>query len=66
MRALELGSDLGWYPPNLDWIIEAHFDDLEGLAAFLGHPARVEAEAVVAAATRPAEAARIQYRMLSG
>jgi hypothetical protein len=66
VRALELGSDLGWYPPNLDWIVEAHFDDLEELAAFLGHPARLEAEAVVAAATRPSEAARLQYRMLSG
>jgi hypothetical protein len=66
VRALELGADLGWYPPNLDWIVEAHFDDVEGLADFLAHPARAEAEAAVAAATRPTEAARIQYRMLSG
>ena len=40
VRALELGDDLGWYPPNYDWIVETHFDDLEGLLAFGRHPAR--------------------------
>jgi hypothetical protein len=65
IRALELGDDLGWYPPNYDWIVEAHFDDVDGIAEFNRHPARHEAAAVVAQATRGAPA-QVQYRMLSG
>ena len=61
---LELGDDLGWYPPNYDWIVETHFDDVDGLLGFLEDPARIEAAAVVALVT--AETARISYRMLSG
>jgi hypothetical protein len=64
LRALETGTDLSWYPPNYDWVVEAHFDDVEGLRAFLEHPAQREAAAVVEAAT--AELAGVQYRMLSG
>jgi hypothetical protein len=63
VRALVTGIDLGWYPPNYDWIVEAQFDDVEGLRAFIEHPAQVEAAALVEAA---AERARVQYRMLSG
>jgi Stress responsive A/B Barrel Domain len=66
IRALELGADLGWYPPNYDWIVEAHFDDLDGLAVFGEHPARREAEAAARAATHSDLTAQIQYRMLSG
>jgi hypothetical protein len=66
MRALEIGSDLGWYPPNYDWIVEAHFDDLEGLAEFMEHPARVETDALLSTATQAELTACVQYRMLSG
>ena len=66
VRALETGTDLGWYPPNYDWIVEAHFADLEGLAEFMQHPVRVEVDAVVASATRAELTACVQYRMLSG
>jgi hypothetical protein len=66
VRALEIGVDLGWYPPNYDWIVEAHFDDVDDLAAFIEHPARREAEAIGAAATQGDLTAQIQYRMLSG
>jgi hypothetical protein len=64
--ALEIGTDLGWYPPNYDWIVEAHFDDADGLAEFLAHPAVQEAEAVAAAAVQGELTARVGYRMLSG
>jgi hypothetical protein len=65
VRALELGDDLGWYPPNYDWIVEAHFDDVDGLREFLDHPAQREAAAAVAGVTA-GDPARISYRMLSG
>jgi Stress responsive A/B Barrel Domain len=64
VRALETGIDLGWYPPNYDWVVEAHFDDVDGLRAFMELPAQLEAAAAVEDAT--AEIARVQYRMLSG
>jgi hypothetical protein len=66
VRALETGTDLGWYPPNYDWIVEAHFDDLDGLAEFTEHPARAEAYALVARVTQTDLTAGVQYRMLSG
>jgi hypothetical protein len=66
VRAIELGDDLGWYPPNYDWIVEAHFDDVEGLVAFMEHPAQQEVAALVAGLTRPELTARVQHRMLAG
>ncbi len=65
VRALELGNDLGWYPPNYDWVVEAHFDDVDGLADFNEHPAQLEAAEAVAAVTH-ADVARVQHRMLAG
>jgi Stress responsive A/B Barrel Domain len=65
VRALEIGDDLGWYPPNHDWIVEAQFDDVDGLKAFLDDAAQAEAAAAVAAVTS-GEPARISYRMLFG
>lgn len=65
VRAFEIGDDLGWYPPNYDWIVEAHFDDVEGLAAFMEHPAQQEAAGLVARSTE-AGVARVQHRMLAG
>jgi len=66
VRALELGVDLGWYPPNYDWIVEAHFDDVDGLVAFVEHPAQQEVAAVVAEVTQAELTARVQHRMLAG
>jgi hypothetical protein len=66
VRALELGLDLGWYPTNYDWIVEAHFDDVDGLVAFMEHPARQEVAAALAAVTQPELTARVQHRMLGG
>jgi hypothetical protein len=66
VRALEVGADLGWYPPNYDWVVEAHFDDVEGLVEFMEHPARQEAAALVSAATQDEITARLQHRMLAG
>jgi Stress responsive A/B Barrel Domain len=65
VRALEIGNDLGWYPPNYDWIVEAQFDDVEGLVTFNEHPARREAAAAVEAVTL-ADRTQIQQRMLAG
>jgi hypothetical protein len=66
VRGLEFGDDLGWYPPNYDWIVEAHFDDVEGLQAFIDHPAQLDAAAKVAAVTAPGGVAQNQHRMLAG
>jgi hypothetical protein len=66
VRALELGLDLGWYPTNYDWIVEAHFDDVDGLVAFMEHPAQQEVAAAFTAVTQPELTARVQHRMLAG
>ena len=66
VRALDFGDDLGWYPPNYDWIVEAQFDDVEGLQAFIDHPAQREAAAAIAAVTAPDGIAQNQHRMLAG
>jgi hypothetical protein len=66
VRALELGVDLGWYPTNYDWIMEVHFDEVDGLGAFMEHPAQQEVAAAVAAVTQPELTARVQHRMLAG
>jgi hypothetical protein len=66
VRALEIGDDLGWYPPNFDWIVEAHFDDVDGLRAFIDHPAQREASDRVARVTNAAQTAQVQHRMLGG
>ena len=66
VRALELGDDLGWYPTNFDWALEAHFDDLEGLQAFLAHPARREADELLGLVTQRDVTAQVQHRMLAG
>jgi hypothetical protein len=64
--ALEIGDDLGWYSTNYDWVVEAHFANLQGLAAFVAHPARAEADAVVARATASDATATVQALMLAG
>jgi hypothetical protein len=66
LRWIGVGDDLLWYPPNHDWIVEAHFDDADGFRAFREHPAQVRAAELIAAATKPPETATIQHRMLSG
>jgi hypothetical protein len=66
VSALHLGVDLGWYQTNYDWIVEAHFDDVDGLAAFMEHPAQQEAAAAIAAVTQSEITARVQHRMLAG
>ncbi len=64
--ALEYGDDVGWYPPNLDWIEEAHFEDVDAMQAFFGDPARQAVERLIAAATVVEATARCQHRMLAG
>jgi hypothetical protein len=66
LRWIGVGDDLLWYPPNHDWIVEAHFDDPEGFKAFREHPAQVRAAEVIDAATRTDDTASIQHRMLAG
>ncbi|TME80617.1 MAG: hypothetical protein E6I45_10165 [Chloroflexi bacterium] len=66
VRALEIGDDLGWYPPNYDWIVEAHFDDVDGLRAFIEHPAQRRAADAVGAVTAENGTAQNQHRMLAG
>ena len=65
--ALEVGEDLGWAAVGrADLVVEAHFITEDGAREFLNHPARREAEALLASLTRPERTAQIQYRMKSG
>jgi hypothetical protein len=64
--ALEYGDDVGWYPPNLDWIEEGHFEDVDAMRAFFDDPARREVEGLIAAATVGEVTAQVQHRMLAG
>lgn len=66
IRMLALGDDLGWYPPNYHWIIEAHFDDVDGAREFLEHPAQREAAAAIDEVTQAEKTAVIQHRMMAG
>lgn len=68
VRYLVVADDLGWYPqgPNYDWVVEAHFDDVDGLKAFLDHRAQRDAAALVAASTKPGDPAQLQHRMMAG
>ncbi len=66
IRMLAYGEDLGWYPPNYHWIVEAHFDDVDGAREFLEHPAQREAAAAIDEVTQAEKTAAIQHRMLAG
>jgi hypothetical protein len=66
VRLLEFGEDLGWYPPNYHWIVEAHFDDADGAKAFLDHPAQLEVAAMVDRVTQSERTARVQHPMMAG
>jgi quinol monooxygenase YgiN len=66
VRSLEVGDDLGWYPPNYHWIVEAIFDDEAALKAFLEHPQRLAAEELAREVTVSERTARGQHRVRSG
>jgi hypothetical protein len=65
--ALEVADDLGWAKTGrADLVVEAHFADAAGAAAFLDHPAYRRASALLASLTRAERTAQIQHRMKSG
>jgi len=64
--AVEYGDDVGWYPPNLDWIEEIHFESIDAMQSFFADPARRETETLIAAATVVEATAQVQHRMLAG
>jgi len=64
--SLQVGDDLGWYPPNYHWIVEAIFDDEAALKAYLEHPERTAAEELVRRVTQPDRTARGEHRVRSG
>ncbi|TMI92480.1 MAG: hypothetical protein E6H00_02615 [Bacillati bacterium ANGP1] len=65
--ALEIAEDLGWAKTGrADLVLEAHFADEQGAAAFLAHPAYRQASARLASLTRGERTAQIQHRMKSG
>ena len=66
VRWLGVADDLLWFPPNYNWIVESHFDDPEGLKAFLDNPAHRKAAALIAASTKADAVAQLQHRMLAG
>ena len=67
VHALEVADDLGWAKTGrADLVIEAHFADAAGAAAFLDHAAYRRASTLLASLTRPERTAQIQHRMKSG
>lgn len=66
VRALMMGDDLGWYPPNYHWIVETHFDDVDGLREWNEHPAQREVAALLREVSAPDGIAQTQHRMLAG
>lgn len=65
--ALEVADDLGWAKMGrADLVLEAHFADESGAAAFLAHPAYREAAELLAGFTRVDRTALIQHRMKTG
>lgn len=66
LRWIGMGDDLLWYPPNHDWIVEAHFDDADGFKAFADHPAHARVAELIGGATKPDDTASIQHRMMTG
>lgn len=65
--ALEVADDLGWAKAGrADLVLEAHFADAEGAAAFLAHPAYREAAGLLDGLTRTEQTAAIQHRMKAG
>jgi hypothetical protein len=65
--ALEVADDLGWAKMGrADLVLEVHFADEDGAAAFLAHPAYREAVDVLAGVTRVERTATIQHRMKTG
>ncbi|HEV2440670.1 MAG TPA: Dabb family protein [bacterium] len=65
--ALEVAGDLGWAKTGrADLVLEAHFADEHGAAAFLAHPAYREAADLLAGLTRVERTALIQHRMKTG
>jgi hypothetical protein len=67
VQALEVADDLGWAKAGrADLVLEAHFADEQGAAAFLAHPAYREAAALLDGLTCPDRTAAIQHRMKTG
>ena len=65
--ALEVADDLGWAKTGrADLVLEAHFADQEGAAAFLAHRAYREAAELLDGITRTDRTATIQHRMKAG
>ena len=67
ISALEVADDLGWAKMGrADLVLEAHFADKYGAAAFLASPAYLDASALLAPLTHADRTAQIQHRMKSG
>jgi hypothetical protein len=61
-----IGDDLGWRPGHADWVLEAHFDDVEGFGSYHRSPAALAIAARLEGLTAVERTARIQHRILSG
>ena len=67
ISALEVADDMGWAKMGrADLVLEVHFADKDGAAAFLAHPAYREAADLLAAVTRVERTALIHHRMKTG
>jgi hypothetical protein len=66
VRAVVVGDDLGWRPGHADWVMESHFDDVDGFAAYRASPVALAVASHLGRLTLPERTAQIQHRMLSG
>jgi hypothetical protein len=66
VRVLAYGDDLGLGTGHVDWVLEAHFDDLDAARSFFGDPTQQAVASMLDALSDADRTARLQHRILSG
>ena len=66
VRAVTIGDDLGWRDGHADWVVEAHFDDVDAFIAYRDGPAARDVAARLASVTVAERQAQIQHRIRMG
>ena len=66
LRGLAYGDDLELGTGHVDWVLEAHFDDLDAARSFFADPAQQTVASMLDALSDADRTARLQHRMLSG
>ena len=66
LRWFECSEDVSGNPSNYDWVLEAHFDDVDGCLAYFNHPRHQEVSDLNHSLTQDDITARVQHVMLMG